>query len=265
MDCREARALLDPYADGELPLERSVELERHLADCPTCPGELEAVRSMGAALRERLPYHAAPPELHRRVRAGLARIDGAMARGSPPQWLRLAASFFLVAAMSSALTYYVAPRAGGGLPEEVFASHVRGLLSGDRLIDVASSDEHTVKPWFDTRLDFSPPVKDLTTEGFPLVGGRVDYVGGRNVAALVYHHKKHVITLFIWPATARSAGIETRVRHGDNLAYWSDGSMTYWAVSDLNAAELVAFCRMLGGIEAAPAPASAAPKLQQGS
>ncbi len=265
MDCREARALLDPYADGELPLDRSLELERHLAACPTCPGELEAVRSLGAALRERLPYHTAPLELHRAVRSGLARADGAMAGASPPQWLRLAASFMLVAVVSSALTYYVTPKAGNGLPEEVFASHVRGMLSGDRLIDVASSDEHTVKPWFNTRLDFAPPVKDLTTEGYPLVGGRVDYVGERSVAALIYQHNKHVITLFIWPATARTAGIENSVRQGDNLAHWSDGSMTYWAVSDLNAAELNAFCRMFEGGEPSTAPAGATPKQQQGS
>ena len=260
MDCREARALLDPYADGELPVERSLELERHLATCPTCPGELKAVRSLGVALRERLPYHSAPLALHRAVRAGLARADGASARIAPPQWLRLAASFLLVAVMSSALTYYVAPRGGNALSEEVFASHVRGMLAGDRAIDVASSDEHTVKPWFDTKLDFSPPVKDLTTEGYPLVGGRVDYIGGRNVAALIYHRRKHVITLFIWPTAARTHGIATSLRQGDNLAHWSDGSMTYWAVSDLNAAELIAFCRMFEGGEAAPAPAGAAPK-----
>lgn len=262
MDCREARALLDPYADGELSLERSVELEGHLTTCPTCPGEFAAIRSLGAALRERLPYHAAPLGLQRAVRAGLARAGGASARTAPTQWLRLAASFLFVAAVSSGLTYYATPRAGDGLPEQVFAGHVRGLLSGDRLIDVASSDEHTVKPWFDTRLDFSPPVRDLTTEGFPLVGGRVDYVGGRNVAALVYRHNKHVITLFVWPAAARTVRIETSVRQGDNLAHWSDGSMSYWAVSDLNAAELMAFCRKFESGEPTPEPAAPGPKGQ---
>ncbi|HKO06434.1 MAG TPA: anti-sigma factor, partial [Alphaproteobacteria bacterium] len=142
---------------------------------------------------------------------------------------------------SAALTYSLIPRDADLVPDEVFASHVRGMLSGTSGIDVVSSDEHTVKPWFAGKLDFSPPVVELASDGFALAGGRVDYVAGRTVAALVYQHKKHVITLFIWPAAGSARAVETSVRRGDNLAHWSDGRMSYWAVTDLNAGELKDF------------------------
>ncbi|HLI12244.1 MAG TPA: anti-sigma factor [Alphaproteobacteria bacterium] len=248
MDCREARPLLDAYLDGELGVERGLEIEAHLAACPNCAAVLASGRALSGALRRELPYHPASARLRGAI---LDRIERETLRrpAAPPQWLRLAASLVLVAGLSAGLTYYVTPRNANLVSDEVFASHVRGMLSENRLIDVASSDEHTVKPWFDTKIDFSPPVKDLTTEGFPLIGGRLDYIGGRNVAALVYHHRKHVITLFIWPTTARTDGVATSVRQGDNLVHWSDGAMTYWAVSDLNLNELLEFCKL---VRAAP-------------
>ena len=239
MKCEEARALIDPYLDGELAFERCLELERHIEGCEACREALAAGRALGSALRDRLAYQSAPLSLQRSVRAAIARAAGSEAvRRAPPPWLRLAASFLLVASLSSALTWYLTPKDAGMIPEEVFASHVRGMLSGGGGIDVASSDEHTVKPWFAGKLDFSPPVLELASDGFALAGGRVDYVAGRTVAALVYRHKKHVITLFVWPAAGSARAIETSVRRGDNLAHWSDGRMSYWAVSDLNAEEL---------------------------
>jgi anti-sigma factor RsiW len=257
MDCAEAAALLDAYADGELPLERGLAFEGHLESCRLCSEELAARRALGAALRE-TPYQRAPDSLRRAVLARLPEEAPVRPRPSAPQWLRLAASFLLVAGLSSTLTYYLTPRsAGPSVAEEVFASHIRGVQSDNRLIDVPSSDEHTVKPWFTDKLDFSPPVKDLSAEGFPLVGGRLDYVDNRTVAALVYRYRKHLITLFIWPSTARDETIRASARNGDNLNHWSDGAMTYWAVSDVAAPELLEFSRRFqaaGSSEVAPPP-----------
>lgn len=243
MECGEALGLIDPYLDGELPLETALALERHLEGCAECTAALQGRQALSAALRGKLAYHAAPPDLERAVRAAVGAGAGRRVPRAPPSWLRLAASFVLVAGLSAALTYYAVPRETALVPDEVFASHVRGMLSGQGGIDVVSSDEHTVKPWFAGKLDFSPPVVDLAGDGFPLAGGRVDYLAGRTVAALVYHHKKHVITLFIWPERGPQQGIETSVRRGDNLADWADGGMRYWAVSDLNAEELKDFAR----------------------
>lgn len=258
MDCAEARPLIDPYLDGELGVERSMAFERHLEGCDACSGALAGRKALAAALRGKLAYEPAPLSLQRAVRAGIKRAEGAgHARRAPQPWLRLAASFLLVAGLSSALTWYVAPRNADLVPDEVFASHVRGMLSERGGIDVASSDEHTVRPWFATKLDFAPAVKDLGTEGFPLLGGRVDYVAGRTVAALLYQHRKHVITLFVWPSGERALALETSVRQGDNLAHWSDGAMSYWAVSDLAAPELADFCARYRVAElASPAPAA---------
>jgi anti-sigma factor RsiW len=127
------------------------------------------------------------------------------------------------------------------LAQEIVSGHVRSLM-GSHLMDVASTDQHTVKPWFNGRLDFSPPVKDLAAEGYPLTGGRLDYVGRRSVAALVFQRHKHVINLFVWPATeADSKPAAIKPTQGYNLIHWSKGGMAFWAVSDLNPKELMEF------------------------
>ena len=264
MNCVDARTLIDAYADGELGVERSLELEKHLETCPSCPAELESRRALGAALREKLDYHTAPLALHRAIRDELERDEGAVRRPPasqrqrPRAWLRMAASVVLVAGLSSALTYYYAgPRGADATADEIFASHVRAMQSDNRLIDVVSTDEHTVKPWLDARLDFGVPVKDLTAYGFALVGGRIDYIGGRTVAALVYHYQKHVITLFIWPSDGRVRPIRTSVRRGENIAEWSDGSMTYWAISDVASGVFLEFSERFQAAE--PVPETGAP------
>jgi anti-sigma factor RsiW len=128
---------------------------------------------------------------------------------------------------------------------QVVANHVRSLLAA-QLVDVVSSDQHTVKPWFDGKIDFAPEVRDLSANGFPLVGGRLDYLDGKTIAALVYHRNKHPINLFITPApTSRSTSTTTTNRRGYNVVAWTNNSMNYWAVSDLNQAELREFTELV--------------------
>jgi anti-sigma factor RsiW len=233
MMCAEARAWLDAYLDGELDLDRAVDVERHLAECPDCAAALASRRALGRVLRDTLDYAPAPAAL-RRVGAPAS-----------PGWMRLAASFLLVAGLSSGLTYYAThrPPERAAIADEVFASQMRAAQAESRLFDVASSDEHTVKPWLDARLDFAPPVKDLSARGYALLGGRIDYIGGHRAAALVYRLRQHLITLFIWPSSDGARSIATSGARGETLARWSDGSMAYWAISDVPAADLLAFCR----------------------
>jgi len=255
MNCVEAHRLLDACMDGELSIERNLELERHLGECPTCQVELASRRALGSTLREKLEYHTAPLSLHRALRSELGRADevagvGASAARRTPQWMRMAASLVLVAGLSSALTYYAASPGGDVIPDEVFASHVRGVQSENRLVDVVSSDQHTVKPWLDAKLDFAAPVKDLAKDGFPLFGGRVDYIDGHTVAALIYQSRKHVITLFVWPSEGPHKSIATSMRRGDNIVQWSDGTMTYWAISDVAQPELIEFSKRFQAAQA---------------
>jgi anti-sigma factor RsiW len=162
------------------------------------------------------------------------------------QWLKWgipAAGTALIAVLLATASF--GPSTEARLAQEVTASHLRSLLA-DHLTDVASSDQHTVKPWFAGKVDFAPPVKDLAAQGFPLVGGRLDYLQDQKVAALVYQRNKHLINLFIWPVT-RSANTTKRpaLSRGCNLIHWDESGMTFWAVSDLNPAELREFADLL--------------------
>ena len=213
--------------------------------------ETEFDRRLSAAIREEMPPLRAPEELRQRVRAAInnaatpSRWQRWGLSSTQTRWLALAASLALVA-LGGTVGYQVAERRAGegALADQVLASHVRSLMPG-HLTDVVSSDQHTVKPWFNGKLDYSPPVSDFRTQGFPLIGGRLDYVGGRPVAALVYGRRQHVINVMLWPAIAGAAGPSVRTRQGYHLVHWTAGDYTCWLASDLGLSELQEFAELL--------------------
>jgi anti-sigma factor RsiW len=244
MNCQQAKPLIDPYADGELETSAIVELEQHLQSCSACATAWRNLQSLRKSLRSEALYFTAPPELRQRIKSELPSPRSAL-RPRPAwnwNWLTTAISgAFAVCLALLLMVTQTRPSAEQQLAQEIVSSHVRSLMPG-HLMDVASSDKHTVKPWFNGKLDFSPPVQDFAAQGFPLAGGRLDYVAERNVAALVFQRNKHIINLFVWPAKeADSRPASVPPRQGYNLIHWSEGEMLFWAVSDLNKKELMDF------------------------
>jgi anti-sigma factor RsiW len=229
----ENNALLHAYFDGELDLVRSLEFEEHLKTCPACASDLGEQQALRQALRSPDLYEAAPESLRVRVRPAAPTV---IRRRPILEWLAVAAAIVLVVFLG----LKISPR-NDLLAQEVVASHIRSLQPG-HLYDVESTDQHTVKPWFDGRLDFAPPVRDLADQGFPLVGGRLDYLNNRNVAALVYHRQKHLINVFVWPEAVQFPHDQTI--QGYNLIFWKHDGMSLCAVSDLNMTELRQFTQL---------------------
>ena len=243
MNC--SRELIEGYVDEELDPGRRAEVEEHLAGCRGCSETYSQIREQQAAIRSAAPYYHAPAGLEHSVRDRLRRAasEEAKAEGRSAPWrvLAMAASVLLVLSLAWNFSH-LNPRTPEGeiLAQNVLSSHVRSLI-GTHLLDVASTDQHTVKPWFNGRLDFSPVVKDFAPQGFPLIGGRIDYLFGRTVAALVYQRRLHVINVFTWPATPSDAKESHFSRNGYNAFEWDNAGMTYWAVSDLGIQELQQF------------------------
>jgi anti-sigma factor RsiW len=255
MTCPESRILLHAFLDDELDPMRSFEVQSHLDGCPGCAREHAAQRSLRCALRDEALYFRAPVGLETRVRAALGtqratergpgRLGAMMAFLQMRRaWLPAAAAVAVLAVSVTTIWKVGVPPRGesaDNLGQEVVADHVRSLMAG-HLTDVPSSDHHTVKPWFNGRLDFSPPVKDLKEEGFALVGGRLEYLAGRPVAALVYQRRLHVINLMTWPAPGDPDRPPAAATHqGYHVLHWTQGGMNYWAVSDLNEDEMKQF------------------------
>ena len=264
MNCEEAAKLMDGYLDGELDPATNQEIEPHLRDCSKCEHAYEAQRILVRTIRGAVPYYKASTELRQRVRSSLREeIAGGPMRsvsrdmsllqskqsepravhfGTQWNWLGLAAAIVLAAIIAFNLVPRLQrPGADQFLATQLIASHVRSLLAS-HLADVASSDQHTVKPWLDAKLDFAPAVVDLASEGFPLVGGRLDYLDNRTVAALVYQRRKHFINVFAWPGESGTTGTtKTMTRQGYQLLHWVDSDINYWAVSDVSEADLQAF------------------------
>jgi len=244
MECDDLQALLHRYVDDELPPGLRSDAEAHLARCPECRLLVTQERGWRQAIRSAGTYYTAPDRMRERI-AGMARRARLSQAAAPWRGWAMAASLLLSVALSSSVTaYLVAPSAGAGVEQQVVASHVRSLMV-DHLTDVASSDQHTVKPWFHGKLDYAPPVEDYAADGFPLVGGRLDYIDHQPVAVLIYRHAQHPINLFVMPASGPDRSAEIAVENGYNLLHWTAGGMTYWAVSDLNAGELGDFEKLL--------------------
>jgi len=240
------RELLHAYVDGELDLANARETERHLQSCADCRGIERAIRELRSALNTEAAGYRAPAHLRRKVRAALRR-EAKSSRHTLSPWLMFATGAAF-AALIVGFVLFQTTRATrtDAIVDQVVANHVRSLLAA-QLVDVVSSDQHTVKPWFDGKIDFAPEVHDLAAKGFPLVGGRLDYLDGKTVAALVYQRNKHAINLFITPAPAnRSTSPTVTTRRGYNVVTWTNNGMKYWAVSDLNQAELRQFTQLFG-------------------
>jgi anti-sigma factor RsiW len=265
MNCEEATKLMDGYLDGELDPITSQTIEQHLRECHKCDQAYKAHALLIRSVSDATPYYKAPSGLRERIQSSLReeiaeRSPRSVSRDIPSlfqskpserravlfgtqwNWLALAATIVLAAIIAFNLVPRLQrPGADQLLATQLIASHVRSLMA-NHLTDVASSDQHTVKPWLDAKLDFAPAVADLSSDGFPLVGGRLDYLDNRPVAALVYQRRKHFINLFVWPAESGSASADKRItRQGYQLLHWVDSDFNYWAVSDVSDNELQAF------------------------
>ena len=246
MSCTEPRPLVHAHLDGELDLVDSLKAEAHLGECAICSRAYDGGLRLRSSLRANELRFRAPGDLRRRVRRGL-RAEAKLDAIPRTAWRRL--SFGTAAALAAALALLVWPELGrrgasGPLIDEIVSAHVRSLMA-DHLTDVASSDKHTVKPWFDGKLDFSPAVVDVADHGFPLVGGRLDYLRTRAVAALVYGRQRHFINLFVWPSEEKEPEEASLARHGYEIVHWRQAGMSYWAVSDLNASALAEFAALV--------------------
>jgi anti-sigma factor RsiW len=234
--------LVQAEFDGELDAAQAAQLQAHRAHCPECQAAGAALARSRELLHSDL-YEPTPDAVRQRV---LAQVRATQPRAAPAtatvsrlrSWRHSAVGFGLGAACAAALAFLLISPSEQSLTEQIVAGHVRAMQPG-HLEDVASTDRHTVKPWFDGRIDFAPPVRDLAATGFPLKGGRLDYIGGRPVAALVYQRDKHTINLFVWPAGSGIASSpEAFERNGYNVVHWTQDGMTLWAVSDVERNQL---------------------------
>lgn len=248
MQCDRAGELIGAYLDQELDAETRREVAAHLGGCPACAAVADDYRRMSRQVAA-MGRESAPPHLASDVHALLA--GAATETAQPPassaidrlrrrRWLPYAAAMLLACAVTAAATALVISRMADAamLERDVAAAHVRSLLQASPT-QIASSEMHVVKPWFAGRIDFSPAVKDLAGEGFPLAGARLDYIGERRVAALVYRRRLHVVSVFEWPAADGTDSAPREMAHrGYNVVAWSKGGIAYWAISDLNMEEL---------------------------
>jgi anti-sigma factor RsiW len=246
MRCNDTRELIGAYIDGELDLVRSLDIEGHLHECSICSREYENHRSLHRAIRDGELYFDAPRGLEKRIRNSLGSATRSEAKNwfLPRSWVMvgapIAATLILILVATLILK---GPGSNSLLAQDLVYSHIRSLQEG-HLTDVPSTDQHNVKPWFNGKVDFSPPVRDLTDAGFNLIGGRLDYADDRAVAVVVYGRRQHKINLYCWPSKAEgNTGAASITRNGYNMIHWIRDGMNFWAVSDLNSGELHDFVK----------------------
>ena len=254
MSCKLTQSYVPGYLDGELDVVRKIEMEQHLESCADCSRELESLQALRVALRRSSLAYSAPAALRGKIESA---VRSAAPRENRERWSAWRvfpmwqwATAFAVLALCAVAAWRIVPVRSGAqadqrIAAEVFTSHIRSL-QGDHLADVASTDQHTVKPWFNGKLDFSPPVEDLASDGFPLGGGRLDYLEGRGVAALIYRRRQHIINVYVWPGAAGTIAARSLApRQGYNMMEWSLGGFNFWAISDVNPQDLAEFARLL--------------------
>ena len=252
MSCQRAPEQIHGYIDGELDPVNNLEMERHIQECQVCASTYRSQTALRSLLRDRSLYYPASEKLKKRVQS-VVRKEAKSERSPRPfawRWVAVGASLALML-LIGVIMWRVLPGISRSsddlLAQELVSNHVRSLmLGGSHLTDVLSSDQHTVKPWFDGKVDFAPPVKDFAGQDFRLYGGRLEYLNNRSVATLVYQRRLHYINLYIWP-TEQSVSAEeiTFQRQGYNLIHWTSSGMSYWAISDLNNVELHEFARLV--------------------
>lgn len=259
MSCANRPAELEAYADGELDAERDsaaiARISSHLETCAECRAEVASIRQFSAALRTHLPKYDANDMLRARVNAlvkqspsptVVAAESSVRSNKSLRNWkiFALAASVLLAVVTTHDLaTSRSTSNAYTSLNQDLINAHVRSLML-DHLVDVPSSDRHTVKPWFEGKVNFSPSVFDFTSDSFPLAGGRLDYATGHATAAIVFHRGQHAINLFVWASDSANADIRTITQNGFNIASWRRNGLQYSAVSSLNRTSLAQFAAL---------------------
>jgi anti-sigma factor RsiW len=254
MNCHECYDYIDAYIDNELDVAATIVVKQHLRDCSRCQQLLEARKAVVALLDNPQVRFEVPDSLLGKIQSVLpaSRSDVKQRSGSRffNPWFTVPLALAATIAVMLGLVFLnqggMFDRSrGNALAQDVISSHVRSLLA-THLLDVPSTDQHTVKPWFDGKLKFSPPVRDFADQGFRLIGGRLDYINGREVAALVYQRRLHVVNLFIWPLeSGRNTAAESFTKDGYNVSHWDRDGFEFWAVSDVNAEDL----RVFAGLE----------------
>lgn len=247
MNCSDVQNLLDGYIDGELDLVRNLEIEDHLQSCKVCAPIYKSRQMLQAQMQSGGLAYKAPQHLRKHIQVSLRQAEqsGPRQRSIVFRWLAVAALLLMVLITSWSLIRSFSTPSLDPLASSVLASHLRSLQA-NHLLDVTSSNQHTVKPWFNGKLDYAPVVIDLAPQGFPLIGGRLDYLDNQPVAALVYKNGNHTINLFTWPATSASnERVTTVTLQGYHLLTWTQAGMVYWAVSDLEESKLQTFAQLL--------------------
>jgi anti-sigma factor RsiW len=250
MACDDTRELIDGYLDDELGVEKNLEVRHHLQECENCAAFHRRREALRSGIRKADLTYKAPASLEKNIRSAIRKNDGKRPQERAPfyrsagLWAAAAAAFAIATLLITRFAM-TAPDRDELLARQVVTSHVRSLMA-NHLTDVISADTHTVKPWFTGKLDFSPPVKDLASQNFPLIGGRLEYLD-RPIAALVYKRRQHIINVLVWPAAgdAKLAAGPPLTRQGFNILHWTNAGMNYWAISDLNLAELREFSQAL--------------------
>ena len=246
MSCQKAHELINPYVDGELDVVQTVEVEQHLDQCESCNVRYRNQLSLSFNLKDSSLYYHAPKHLKKRIKLALQEeLKTHQQERNRWAWLILGISFATLLLVGTLVTLALLPGqrpSQESITQEIVSDHIRSLQMTNHLSDVVSSDQHTVKPWFNGKLDFSPPVNDFSTEDFHLYGGRLDYLNNRTVAALIYQRRSHYINLYIWPTEDRATSTTTPgisfQQQGFNLVHWTNAGMNFWLISDLNKVEL---------------------------